>query len=268
MIYIVIVSHHHDKMLFHSLPRVATQNNNKYKIIIKDNVGSESLKIFCEKRFIKYISSKNRMGFGENNNYVVNYILKNYTINKDDYIIFMNPDVTIECDELLSLVEYIERNKFSAFTIDLYKNSGFSLRDGFVRTYPTLFDFIYSFCFKKNKTILNREDIYEVITIDWCAGSFIGFDLNEFIKIDGFDESYFMYCEDLDLCYRCKLYGINVKYIPNFKAIHTAHHDNRMLFSRAFFWHVASSIRFLYKKARFKNYELYSKSVKSILKGK
>ena len=40
-------------------------------------------------------------------------------------------------------------------------------------------------------------------------------------QLNGFDERYFMYCEDIDICYRsCKIHGKRVMYFPNIKAVH------------------------------------------------
>ncbi len=43
--------------------------------------------------------------------------------------------------------------------------------------------------------------------MEWVAGSFIAFKSSSYRKVQGFDENYFMYCEDIDICYRAKSQG-------------------------------------------------------------
>lgn len=83
----------------------------------------------------------------------------------------------------------------------------------------------------------------------------------------GFDERYYMYCEDIDLCYRLKLKKIKLVYLPQFKAIHLAMHENRKILSKAFRWHVSNAIYFIIKKSIFKSFDSYSNSVKTIFRG-
>ena len=98
---------------------------------------------------------------------------------------------------------------------------------------------------KKNDTIVDRDKPINR-PIDWCAGSFMGFSIDTYHKLKGFDEGYFMYCEDIDLCYRAKSLGINIKYFENIKALHLAQHSNRKFMSKSFRWHLKSIFRYLF----------------------
>lgn len=80
----------------------------------------------------------------------------------------------------------------------------------------------------------------------WLSGSFMLVKREAFIDVDGFDESYFMFFEDVDLCYRLKIKGWKSVYVPSARVTHLggysteknikemvrAHHDSALIFLR------------------------------------
>ena len=55
---------------------------------------------------------------------------------------------------------------------------------------------------------------------DWISGSFILLRKNDFQKLNGWSESYWMYFEDMDLCKRAKNLNLKVSLLNNWKCIH------------------------------------------------
>lgn len=53
-----------------------------------------------------------------------------------------------------------------------------------------------------NKSKIKKENILSDTVVDWCAGSFMLIHALSFLNVNGFDQKYFMYCEDIDLCMR------------------------------------------------------------------
>jgi N-acetylglucosaminyl-diphospho-decaprenol L-rhamnosyltransferase len=78
---------------------------------------------------------------------------------------------------------------------------------------------------------------------DWVAGMFMLFRRTTFEKMHGFDERYFLYYEDVELCARLKLSGYRVVLVPQAKVVHNAqrssHHNLKYLG-----WHLRSMLRF------------------------
>jgi GT2 family glycosyltransferase len=68
-----------------------------------------------------------------------------------------------------------------------------------------------------------------------------------FRKIGGFDERYFLYYEDVDLCARMRLGGYDIRLCPNAKVIHEARRQSHRDL-RYFRWHLASILRFFFSK--------------------
>ncbi|MEN2732503.1 galactosyltransferase-related protein [Escherichia coli] len=65
-----------------------------------------------------------------------------------------------------------------------------------------------------NKSKIKKENILSDTVVDWCAGSFMLIHALSFLNVNGFDQKYFMYCEDIDLCMRLKLSGVDLYYTP------------------------------------------------------
>lgn len=78
---------------------------------------------------------------------------------------------------------------------------------------------------------------------DWVAGMFMLFTAKSYRRLNGFDESYFMYCEDADICTRLWVAGERVVVCPDVQAIHHAQRASRRDL-RHLRWHLASMLRY------------------------
>lgn len=78
---------------------------------------------------------------------------------------------------------------------------------------------------------------------EWVAGMFMLFNSETFQMLGGFDEAYFMYCEDADLCTRLWLKGDKVLLRPTVPVIHKAQRASRRSL-RHLLWHLVSMVRY------------------------
>jgi hypothetical protein len=87
---------------------------------------------------------------------------------------------------------------------------------------------------------------------EWLAGMCLVLNSETFRSLGGFDQQYFMYCEDTDLCLRMQLAGWCLRYVPSVRLVHDARRaSHRSL--RHLLWHVASLLR-LWTSAPFWSY--------------
>jgi GT2 family glycosyltransferase len=77
----------------------------------------------------------------------------------------------------------------------------------------------------------------------WLAGMFLVFRADAFRRLRGFDEKFFMYCEDADICARAVLDGGGIAFCPQATVVHEARRASRYSF-RPLQWHVASLLKF------------------------
>jgi len=249
-IVISVVSHNHFDLIkkLKSLQKLSKT----FKVYLIDNVKEDGFKEWCDTHDIYYIANDKKLGFGENNNIVFQAAFNN-SPSEDDWFLVLNPDVIVDPESIYNLVEKMKLDKTHLSTVNLYKNAECNEYDNAVRNFPTLTDFVKSYITGKNPSILDKSQIIRATAVDWASGSFLMFNAKLYDEINGFDSNYFMYCEDIDICLRAKvLCKHSVVYYPDIKAVHLAAHSNRKLFSKSFFWHVRSMIRYLTLKNNYK----------------
>lgn len=241
-IYISVVSHGHEKIIKQlGCLSVLSQH---FNVIVKSNKKGDD---FSESNFI-WINREYNLGFGHNNNVIFSYCKNTLGMTDEDYFIVLNPDVYIDVASLKTLIDEMTMHDKKLAAINLFKDISKAEFDNSIRNFPTLSNFALSFFFKKNTSILEKEFINSIAEVDWAAGSFLAFSAQHYTQLRGFDESYFMYCEDIDICYRSNKANVPVTYYPHIEAIHLAQHANRKLLSLHFYWHVSSVLRFLLSK--------------------
>ncbi len=78
--------------------------------------------------------------------------------------------------------------------------------------------------------------------VDWLAGLFLAMRSDTFDALGGFDDRYFMYCEDVDLCLRARQMGLHITQRCD---LHITHDANRKTLKRLshLIWHFSSLIK-------------------------
>lgn len=80
--------------------------------------------------------------------------------------------------------------------------------------------------------------------VDWVSGMFMVLPRAAFEAVQGFDERYFMYYEDADLCRRLRRVGLTCWVQPATRILHDGQYASRRNL-RHLYWHVSSALRFL-----------------------
>ncbi len=247
MIYISIISHNHFDMIKKIGNLAQLRDSVGVEVIIRDNVGESDFEQWCKALNFTYILNSEKYGFGKNNNLNFSY-LENNGIADGDYFLVLNPDVSVTEEALCKLSYAMSKHNSQLATINLFLDQDFSTPDNCVRKFPRLLGFLSSFIFGRNKTILNKSCLDNVSDVDWAAGSFLMFSVPTYKKLEGFDEDYFMYCEDIDICKRFnKMFNRKMLFFKQIRGVHYAQFNNRKILSKHFYWHVKSCLRYLLK---------------------
>jgi mannose-6-phosphate isomerase-like protein (cupin superfamily) len=85
--------------------------------------------------------------------------------------------------------------------------------------------------------------------VDWVAGMFMLFRSEAFRAVGGFDERFFLYYEDVDVCRRMRALGYSAVYVPDATVIHDARRESRRN-PRLMGIHAASALRYLARRYR------------------
>ncbi|WP_318519189.1 glycosyltransferase family protein [Photobacterium leiognathi] len=246
--YISIVSHHHDDMIINNINNLQIAALKNVVLVIKDNVASSTLRKYCIDNKINYISSPSNIGFGNNNNVVFDSCIKN-GMNECDFFCVINPDVIIDKCNFELMMKKIQSSNKKLFTVNLYKDSDFHIDEPSLRYFPTWSSFFRLFLRKPANIEYNKNILDEYDIVDWAAGSFLVFKADLYKALNGFSDKYFMYYEDVDICYRAKTQqNQSVCFFKSVKAIHDGAYANRNILSKHFLWYIKSFITFLVSK--------------------
>lgn len=240
-LYVSIVSHHSFEEIeknFKSFPKKIM--NYKVVICIIDNIGDSILKDFCVANDFIYNHDGVLRGYGGNHN--KNF--DNIDANQDDIFLVINPDVYVTPDNLKGIVSYFSNHKINLMGVKVYESHDFIKKSSHNRSFPALLDPIISMVFKKK---LFENDINTISNPDWIGGAFMMFRPYSFETINGFDEYFFMYYEDIDICRRLNKNGGTIVYNPNYFIVHEAQRGGRKLFSKLFFMNMVSMIKYFFR---------------------
>ena len=245
-VYLSVTSHNDDEIIIKNYSNIPKYIGN-YEIIITiiDNTSSINLKLKSKTLGFRYYSDDKTRGYGANNN-------KNFSfleVKKEDVFIVCNPDISINVDNFGSLLDKCRESNADIYGVKVFESDDLTKWSSHNRSFPALFDPIVSLIFKK-KLFENDVDTYAYP--DWIGGAFMIFKPESFHKLNGFDEKYFMYYEDMDICHRAKKLGMTTIYNPNYYIVHEARRGGRSLFSKSFFMNFKSMLTYFRKHPTFK----------------
>lgn len=165
-----------------------------FEIIVLDNNSHDNSVSFIKEKFpnVVLIESKINHGFGKGNNEAVKFA-------KGKYLLLLNND-TILLDDLKPAIQFLKSDlTIGAIGINMLNANKKYLQA--VGRFPNIFNLFWmKLAFNFNKDFKNgmfTKDYYEV---DWITGSFMLLPNTVYQEIQGFDEDYFLYVEDVDLC--------------------------------------------------------------------
>jgi GT2 family glycosyltransferase len=222
---IVIVNYNVKDYLYKCLNSIiASTGNLKVQTIVVDNNSQDGSVEFLSKKFnfVDFIPLNDNIGFGRANNIGIEKAF-------GKYLLILNPDTILQDDTLNIMYGFMENNPQTAISTCKVLNSDGSFQSACRRGFPSPFT---SFCklfglqslFPKSKTFGKYNMTYlpidQTYNIDAVIGAFM-FCRTDIIKqIGGFDKDFFMYGEDLDLCYRVNKAGYFITYYPATSIIH------------------------------------------------
>lgn len=148
-----------------------------------------------------------------------------------EHVIVSNTDITILGDSIEKLSEYLDNNREIGIVgpkvyDDLQKSSVQSSCRSFPSIQTSLFN-RYSILTKlfpgnrwSKRYLMTDSDHNKPMEVDWVSGCFFIANRWALEEVGGFDEDFFMYNEDVDLCYRIKKAGWKVAYLPYAEIVH------------------------------------------------
>ncbi len=189
-------------------------NTISFEIIVIDNNSHDDSCSYIKSNYpeIKLIESKINYGFGKGNNEAVKHASGNY-------LLLINND-TIVLDDLRPVLDYLKSDSsIGAIGINMF--SGEKKYLPVCGNFPNIQNMFWMKKIQENKKefVLGKftKNEYEV---DWLSGSFLMMPRKVYEEVNGFDEDYFLYVEDVDLSKRIADKGYKRIFLTEYRYIH------------------------------------------------
>lgn len=189
---IICVSYYSRHLLKKTIADIISNIDHDFEILIVNNSPEESLDSF-ESETVKILEPGDNIGYGAAINYGV-------TKSKYENLLIINPDI-----ELSSFKFNYPTGFFIAGGIRPLNPYGYKFPSLLKDTLGILFPYIKILTRKKIQCSLNSKTY-----VDWITGSLIATNKSTMNLLKGFDEDYFLFYEEVDLCFRAMINKIPV----------------------------------------------------------
>ena len=184
-----------------------------YEIIVVDNASSDDSLSRLQEYFkdkVKFIASSENNGFAAGNNQALRQV-------NSDYVLLLNSDTIVWENTLENIYAYMENHEDVGACGCRVRLENGELDKACKRTFPNVKNSFFRLFHIPNKssddnynlTDLPDDEVYE---IDCLTGAFMFIRKEALDKAGLLDETFFMYGEDIDLCYRIKEAGWKIVY--------------------------------------------------------
>lgn len=205
-----------------------TKNIN-FEVIVVDNNSTDGSAEAAKALGSVIIKNKENLGFATANN-------QGFKISRGKYILFLNSDTEINDNVLGEMISWMKDNTTVGVSSSALRNKDGSMQatGGYFPTLPRVFSWmtIQDLPFVDNiikpfhpyhaKSFFSKGDSFyrSKKELDWVTGAFLLCRREALEKIKGWDETFFMYVEEVDLCFRVKQMGYSIWYLPKWNITH------------------------------------------------
>ena len=225
MVSIIIVNYKSARHLFTCLQSIKDSHPTvKHEIIVVDNDEKKTLYPKLHKKFpwVKYVANKNE-GFGQGNNVGAAKA-------RGTYLLFLNPDTKVFLGCIETLSKYLDKNKDTAIAAPLLYGHDAKIvpLQGARMLFPLSAVLSFSFLtklFPNNKIfrkywMLDEWDKKSIQEVGSVPGTAFMIRKDVFTIVDGFDEHFFLYFEEHDLCKKVGELGWKLVMHPKARVFH------------------------------------------------
>jgi GT2 family glycosyltransferase len=222
----LIIVHYKANEEFFNCLRSITQHKPKtsFEVIVIDNDENPTIEEEMQKNFswVIYRKSSKNLGFGAGNNLGAKYA-------KGEYLFFLNPDTKVYPHTIDNLVSFLEKDSRVGIVAPLLLNSQETPYELQGTKILTPFSGIFALSFL-NKLIPHNPvslrywqtgwDKTKQKEVDVIPGTAFLIRKKLYEEVGGFDEKFFLFFEEFDLCKRIREIGHTIYIIPDAKVIH------------------------------------------------
>jgi GT2 family glycosyltransferase len=248
---IIIVNHRSEAILDQCVNAInKSVHSLSFEIIIVDNPPGKDIdhKIDIDDSLLQRISTSRRIGFAAACNYGASYA-------EGDFLLFLNPDVILEKKAIFYLHAALMDNKDAGTTVGRLTGPDGEFQPS-CRRFPTLGNLLqsrgsilYRFA-ARGEAIYTLPDYSQITPVESAAAAMMMISKDRFDSLSGFDEDYYLYMEDTDLCFRLARLDYKTLYVPRATGVHLWGYSTRHYRFRRIIWHHRSLWRFFIRHRR------------------
>ena len=234
MIAVSVVSHGHGAMVQKLVGQILACPEVGH-VIVTYNLPEASF-LFFDSR-VDIVINPTPIGFGANHNAA-------FRRSKEPFWCVINPDVELLKNPFPILLDALRLDSVG-LVAPVVTNPAGDVEDS-IRRFPTLISLalkLLGYDRSRYKVSAVSPDFYP----DWVAGMFHLYRSEVFAGLNGFDESFFLYYEDVDICSRLWGKGMRILACPAVSIVHDARRDSHRTTKHLLF-HLASMARYFLKR--------------------
>jgi GT2 family glycosyltransferase len=194
-----------------------------HEIIVVDSGSFDECAEMLAREFpaVQFLQSQQNVGFATGNNLGAKR-------SRGRFLNFLNPDTEVAPGALDRLRNTLEHQPDAGLVGARLLNSDGTLQMSCIQSFPTVLnqaldsDFLYR-TFPRSR-LWGIAPLHDATSspavVEVISGACIMLKRSVFESVGGFDERYFMYSEDLDLCYRVRQTGFDCLYVPDAQIVH------------------------------------------------
>jgi GT2 family glycosyltransferase len=233
-----IVSHGHRAHVANLLQHLARLDRSDFEVILTLNLPEpEPVALETLPYPVRLIQNPTPKGFGANHNAA-------FLESAGDYFVILNPDIELLEDPFGPLLEVAQRDSLNICAPVIVDAAG-QVEDS-ARNFPTPYSLFKRLLFRLlgrpiPPDILRQDG--DTLQPDWVAGMFVMVPRSIYQQLEGFNDAYFLYFEDVEFGARARLAGCHILVSKRARVIHQAQRDSHRRW-RYMWWHVQSAAKF------------------------
>jgi len=198
-----------------------------HEIFVVDNNSSDGSVAMLKEQFptVSLMINKENIGFGKANNQAIRK-------SSGEFILLLNPDTIVVNDGINRMLEYLRQNPQIGAIGPKILNSDHSIQKSCFRKYPSLKREFFALMrldrfLLKPITSVPAHEFNKPGPAEVLSGSAMLVRSTCLKEIGGFDEQFFMYAEDIDLCLQIRKKGWLLSYYPDATIKHFGHKSSK-----------------------------------------
>jgi hypothetical protein len=195
----------------------------KFEIVVVDNASPQNDVSVLKEQFpdIHLILSKENLGFAGGNNV-------GFAQSTGENVLFLNPDTKLLDPAINTMLRHLKSLPDAGIVSCRLLNANLATEPESIQPYPTILNRVidaqiltglWPFRTLGGRTALDSKSM-EPAEVDVVPGTCIMLRRDIFEKVGGFSVNYFMYAEDVDLCYKVRQLGLKTYFLPDAAVIH------------------------------------------------